>query len=313
MHILIHSLTHALEDTLKMIPLLFIVFFLMEYLESKYGNKFNNTIKQAGKLGPLLGALLGIIPQCGISILAVGFYSERLITLGTMISVFISTSDEAIPLMISNPKDAKTVLPLIITKLVLGVLIGYSIDFIFKKNTKLALNPIKDLEVSPCDCCIEESVHFHSQNHDHHHGHTPSDFNTEEDHTSIGHIFKHSGKKLLKVTLYILIVTFILNILLEIKELSSLIDIGSRNLTLQILISSLIGLIPNCATSVALVSVYSMGTLSYSALISGLSANAGLALILLFREKENRKSAIYITLVLYLSAIICGFLTSIFF
>lgn len=316
MHILIHSFIHALEDTVKMVPLLFVVFFLMEYLETKYGNKFNNKIKKAGKLGPLLGAFLGIIPQCGISILAVGFYSQKIITLGTMISVFISTSDEAIPLLISNPKHAKTVLPLIFTKLILGVLIGYSVDLLFKKNSKLTLKPIKYLELNTCNCCtvesVIESVHINNEPLNKHNN-TCNDSLDKDVHNSIKHILICSFKKLFKIALYILIVTLILNVILEIKELSSLLNIGSKNLTLQILISSLIGLIPNCATSVGLVSVYSIGSLNYSALISGLSANAGLALILLFKEKENRKPGFYITLILYISAVICGLLTSLFF
>ncbi|MFX0548602.1 putative manganese transporter [Hathewaya histolytica] len=309
MHILIHSFLHGIEDTLKMLPLLFIVLFLMEFLEIKYGKTLNDNIKKAGKLGPLIGSLLGVIPQCGISILAVGFFSERLISLGTMMAVFISTSDEAIPLLISNPKQAKTILPLILTKLVLGIIVGYSVDFIFK-NHNINIKNIKNLNLdNHCFCSHDESSHIH--NHDNKHN---KDLHIREhDHINLKHIFIHTLKKLFKIALYIFVVTFLLNIILEMKELSSILKISSGNTIIQIFFSSLIGLIPNCATSIALVEVFSIGSLSYSALISGLSSNAGLALILLFKERQNRKSALLITLILYVSAVICGLLTNLIF
>lgn len=294
MNILLDSLIDGTLDTLKMIPLLLIVFIALEFLEFKYGKELNNKVKLSGKLGPIVGAILGVIPQCGISVLAVGFYSKSLITLGTLISIFIATSDEAIPILLAKPTEVKLVLPLILTKLVLGVILGYLIDFIFGKSQRFKLKSISNFNCN-YDCC-------HSHNHSH-------DNCDESNHYNKYIVLINSLKKLIKISFYIFIITFILNIIFELKEITSFLDISSNHIVPQILITSLVGLIPNCATSVALVEVFLRNGIVFSSLIAGLSSNAGLGLLILFKNKKNRKPAFNITILLYICAVTSGFLS----
>lgn len=296
MDILLDSLLDGALDTLKMIPLLLIVFIVLEFLEFKYGKELNNKVKLSGKLGPLIGAILGVIPQCGISVLAVGFYSKNLITLGTLTSIFIATSDEAIPILLAKPTDVKLVLPLILTKLALGIILGYLIDFMFGKSSNFKLKSINNFNCN-YDCC-------HSHNHSHDHC-------DEANHHSKYTIFINALKKVIKISSYIFIITCVLNIIFELKEISSFLEVTSNNIVPQILITALIGLIPNCATSVALVEVFLRQGIAFSSLIAGLSSNAGLGLLILFKNKENRRPALNITILLYISAVISGFLSMI--
>lgn len=307
MEILIDSFLDAFMDTIKMLPLLFIVFLIMESLEAKYGDELNHKIKKAGKLGPLIGSILGVIPQCGISVLAVGFYSKNLITIGTLISIFVSTSDEAIPLLLAKPNQVKLVAPLIVTKLILGIVLGYSVDFIFRNSSKLKLKPMNNFNIVSCshNCsCSHKDIKKTS---------ITSDENNKNIKVDFKRLVITCLKKLFEISLYIFLITFVLNIIFEIKEISSFIQISSKHNFLQIILTSLVGLIPNCATSVALIEVFIRGGLTFSALVSGLSSNAGLGLLILFKDKKNIKKAFYITLILYVVSVIGGLLSTLIF
>lgn len=288
---LFYSLLDALTDTLKMIPLLLVVFLVLEYFEQKNQDFLNSKLKITRSLGPIIGALLGLIPQCGISVLAVGFFSKKMISIGTLMSIFIATSDEAIPILFAKPSSVGVVLPLMVTKLVLAIIVGYIIDLLFHKSSYFEIEPLNSFETS-CTCD--------------HHNNTDSKIDGYK-------ILYGTLKRTFTISLYIFFITSIFNIIFELKGLNSIVELSNSNIYLQILFISLVGLIPNCATSVALVEVYLRNGIIFSSLIAGLSANAGLGLLVLYKDKLNRKKALRLTLLLYASAVLCGLITYVSF
>lgn len=278
----------AFIDTLKLLPFLLLTFIAVEVFEHKLGKKFDDRIKDSGRLGPVIGAALGIIPQCGFSVMAVGFYSQGYITLGTMIAVFISTSDEALPILISTPGAANRILPFIIAKFLLAVLWGYIIDFIVsRKRLKLeGQNGKKEFECYE-DECVDKPL-------------------------NLKNIAYHSIRRTLKISAYILAVNLIITVLLESTPIGTLNGVTRGKGILQIIIASALGLIPNCAVSIGLVQFYLAGAIGFASLIAGLSSNAGLALLVLFKEEKNKRKSMFITLTLLGTSILSGLVLSLF-
>lgn len=277
-------LLDSLIDTIKMIPFLALTFIAIEYFEHKFGKKFSEKIKGAGKLGPILGAALGVVPQCGFSVIGVAFYSEGLITLGTIIAIFIATSDEALPVLISNPSTAGEVFPLIAAKFLLAIFWGYIIDIVLKKRIIK-----KDVLISGnsiTESCEDECINVH--------------FNFKD-------IFMHSIKRTIKIALYIFVINFAIGAAVNYSGFTRFASLTYGNQPLQIGISSIVGLIPNCAVSIGLVEVYLNHAIGFPGLVAGLSSNAGLALLVLFKESKRKKDALYLTALL----VICSFLSGI--
>ena len=148
--VLIHTIKHSLLDSIKLLPFLFIAFLLIEYIEHKFSKKVNNIISKSGKLGPIIGGLLGLIPQCGFSVMATNFYITRVISLGTLFSIYLATSDEMLPIMISHGVNYKIIVSILLIKFISGFIFGYIIDIVFrKKNTKLNYDLC---DKDHCDC-----------------------------------------------------------------------------------------------------------------------------------------------------------------
>ena len=270
----------TLIDALKLLPFLFITFLIMEYIEHKFSEKSKDKISKSGKYGPVIGSLLGAIPQCGFSVMATNLYSARIITVGTLISIYLSTSDEMLPILISNGKDANTILKILVIKIIIGMLCGFIIDFILRKNKKDNLD-IKHLcEEEHCDC----------------------------DHGILKSALKHT----FSIILFIIIVTFILNLMVHFLGEENIGKIFLKNSIFSPFISSLIGLIPNCASSVILTELYLSNVISLSSCIGGLLTGSGAALIVLFRVNKNKKDNIKIILTLYFIGVIFGIILNIF-
>ena len=265
-------------DSIKLIPFLFIAYLIMEYIEHKTSQKSRETIKKSGKFGPLIGSFLGIFPQCGFSVVATNFYAGRVITLGTLISVYLTTSDEMIPIMISEAVPLWTILKILFVKLVIGIVAGFVIDFVLRlinKNKKIEEENIVDLcEHDHCHCekgILKSSIH----------------------HT-------------LSIFVFILIVTFIIN--------TAIYFIGEENISNILLnkpifgpiVSSLIGLIPNCASSVIITNMYLKNVINVGTMIAGLLVNAGVGLVVLFKTNKKIKENIAIICLLYIVGVISG-------
>lgn len=283
-------------DTLKAVPILFCVYILVSYFEHN-SHKYVNFFKKAEKFGPVVGGAIGIIPQCGFSVTMADLFNKKNITLGTLIAVFIATSDEAIPIMFSNYDFIVPMLMLILIKFVYAIFCGYLIDLILKAIHKKRQNKIilhSPITKEPCECGHED--------HDHEHTH----------HCCADNIFIDAIKHTLKITLFIFIVNLIMTTIVEFSGISfnSLVNI---NKFAQPFIASFIGLIPNCISSVVLTEIYMSGGIAFGSLIAGLCTNAGLGFLILFKNnKKNWGKNLFIIGLVYILGVLLGLVINIF-
>lgn len=273
----------TLIDSIKLLPFLFVTYLILEYLEHKTGGKAQNVIKKSGKFGPAIGSLLGIVPQCGFSAAAANFYAGKVISLGTLIAIFLSTSDEMLPILISEAAPISLIGKVILIKLLIGMVCGFIIDLFSKFNNK-EKNIEKEIE--------------HLCEHDH----------CDCEHGVVKSAIKHS----LNIFVFIIIVSFILNLLIHFIGEDTISSIFNSNKILGPILASFVGLIPNCASSVILTQLNLSGVIPLSTMISGLLVNAGLGLLVLFRVNNNLKENIFITTLLYVIGVLSGFILSIF-
>ena len=270
----------GLIDVLKLIPFLFIAFLILEYIEHKMSKKNKDILSKNKKVGPLVGSLLGAFPQCGFSSLATNLFSSRVITLGTLIAIYLSTSDEMLPLMIAEKINVLSIIKIIGTKFIIGLIFGYLIDLIYRKKFK-----------------SEEKIdsHIHDMCHDH-------DCHCEEG------ILKSSLIHTLKITLYIFIATILISSLIYFIGEDSIKNILKHGNILTYFLSSLIGLIPNCASSVIITELYLNNMISLGTLLSGTLTGAGVGLLILFKENKNIKENLIIVSIIYFIGVLIGFL-----
>jgi hypothetical protein len=273
----------ALKDTAEMTPFLLVIYIAIELVEYKFGNKIKDKVQKAGSAGPLVGALGGSLPQCGFSVVATALYTQRLVTIGTLLAVYLSTSDEAIPIILSHPGQAKLILPLILTKILIAVVVGYFLDFIFRKINKKTLAHIEAYAKGKDDRTHHhESVAENAACCGHSTSSAAKKFNPKE-------IFIHPVIHTAKIFIFILAVTFLINF--------AIFQIGEAAFTkfllahsfFQPFLAALLGLIPNCAASVAVTELYINGAINYGSLIAGLCASGGLGILILFREEKNKR------------------------
>lgn len=272
-----HILLEALIDTLKTLPFLFVAFLLIEFLEHKAEDKIQHLFTRAGGAGPLIGTLLGCVPQCGFSVMCANLYSSGIITLGTLIAVFLSTSDEAIVLLVTAENGGFEILKLVITKIVIALIFGYGIYLIKKKSHKEHHHHSHDL----CE-----------------HDHCGCDENSGVLRPALIHTVKVFGFLLLFTVLIQFAVSFIGTQRLSHFMLSDSI--------FQPFLSAIIGFIPNCASSVLLTQLYIEGTLSFGALIAGLCTNAGAGMLILLRNKSKFKENLKILGIMYVCSVVPG-------
>ena len=279
LHGITHALVHSLKELLFTVPLLFLAYLLMEYIEHKASDKMENSISKIGKFGPFLGTGLGLIPQCGFSASCSNLYATGLLTEGTLIAVFIATSDEAIPLLLSKPEVTSDIWKFIVVKIVFGILIGFMVDLMLK-ILKIKKQPVELCE----DCGCEEE----------------------------GGIVKPALKHTLKTALFIFIVSLVLGIVMEFVGEDILHKVLLTDSYAQPFVASFIGLIPNCSVSVALIELYSEGVLSFGAACAGLCSGAGIGLAVLFKTNKSFKENMRIVGILYATSAMIGFFLMLF-
>lgn len=316
----------ALIDTAKLLPLLFIVYYIIELIEYKYALKFQNNKFLKGKASPVIGALLGCVPQCGFSVVTTDLYSRRSVSIGALIAVYIATSDEAIPLMISNPDSILWLLALIGIKIVLAILIGYLAMYLYKvifKRKKEYVSPNNHNEK------VVEDDHSHNENdkEDIHNEQTSGvvlegnvgEINAEtQSDVHGGCCHHHVGKKTfdwlhpllhcLKISAFILVINLLFGFITEIwigEE--ALTNFLASSLHWQPVLAIIIGLIPNCVSSVVITELFLMGGLSFGSLVAGLMVNAGIGLIILLKQNKNWKENLFIFLMLIIPSLIAGY------
>lgn len=270
-------LLDTLIDSIKLLPFLFVVYLIMEYIEHKISDKSKEKIQKSEKYGPFFGSLLGIFPQCGFSVAATNLYAARIITLGTLIAVYLSTSDEMLPILISEAAPIGTIITVLVIKFGLGMIYGFLIDFVLHLKNKN-----KEEQEKIVDLCEDEHCHCEKS------------------------ILKSAIKHTLSVFIYIFILTLILNGIVELVGEDSLKNFMLGTGVFEPVLSSLIGLIPNCASSVIITELYLSGIISFGSIIAGLLVNAGAGLLMLFRINKNIKENIKIVAILYFLGAVTG-------
>lgn len=277
-----HAALHTLEETALLLPFLFLTYLLMEFLEHRAGDATERLLRGSGRVGPLLGGALGILPQCGFSVAASGLYTGRIITTGTLVAVYLSTSDEMLPLLISGGRDPLLILRLLGTKLLVGIAAGFCVDGVTALLRRRGIGGKEELAIE--DLCERENC-------------------------NCGERFWLSAlKHTAYITLFLLAFGFVVNLIVEGVGEETIKALVLDRPVLSCLLAALVGLIPNCASSIALTSLYLEGVISVGAMLSGLFVNAGVGIAVLFRNNRPVKDSLRILLILLLISLGAGLL-----
>ncbi len=262
-HILLHTLEHSVEDSVKLLPFLFLTYLFMEALEHHTGDKLQQRIRTAGTFGPVWGGLLGIVPQCGFSAGASGLYAGRVITVGTLLAIYLSTSDEMLPILISQAVPAASIGKILMTKVLIAVVSGLLVEVIYVKVLKRHEQAMDIHTV-----CEEEGCHCEDG------------------------IFGSALKHTLKIFFYIFLISVVLNGMIELIGEDVISGIFSAVPVVGEMMAALVGLIPNCASSVIITELYLDGVIGAGAMMSGLLVNAGVGVLVLIRlNHDGRQNA----------------------
>ena len=274
----------VLIDGARMIPFLLFAFLLIELVEKYTGEKRDRILMKGNKAGPIIGALFGCIPQCGFSVVAANLYAERLVSVGTLLAVFMSTSDEAIIVMLGYPKSGGKILTILGLKVVIAIVVGYLVD-LFCKRKRFSVKQESVWEERGCSCCgghdgILKAVVSHS----------------------------------LKTLLYIMLFSMVLNVVIEGIGIERIQEILMNDSPFQIILSASVGLIPNCASSILItVALLIILVLALPAVMAGLLASGGMGLIVLWKNNRDKKENLKITAMLYIGSIVIGVILQILF
>lgn len=276
-------LKDAMIDSISLIPFLFIIFVLIEIIERYYTKKRHLFVFWIKKVGPLFGALLASLPQCGFSVIASTVYTRRLLTRGTLVAVYLATSDEAIPVLIANPQKAYIILPIILIKIIIAIIVGYIVDWVITYNAKEPVIEHKHEEIE--GCC---------------HHHIVKDARKRD-------FWLHPLKHTLNIFLFIFIISVALAFLLSRSgSEEAFAKYCLMNSPLQPLMASLVGLIPNCAISVMLSILFIKNTISFGSLVAGLCTSGGLGILVLLRRNGDKKDTFIILSTLVIIGTIVG-------
>ncbi len=309
-HIIGHVLEHSIEDTLYLIPFLFVTYLAMEWLEHKAGDKAEEAVRRAGAAGPVVGALVGIVPQCGFSAAAATLWAGRVITLGTLFAVFLSTSDEMLPIFLAEQVAPMTILKIMGVKLMIGMVMGFVVDAAVRlarrDREKLRIHELCERDHCHCndDCeaCEQQPELAYDFEHDEEHEH----------HHEGGSILRSALKHTVQVTVFVFIITLVLDGALELVGEDALAAFLGSNPVLSVLGSALVGLIPNCAASVVIAQLYVEGALGAGAMMAGLLVSAGVGLLVLFRTNRGLRQNLIVLAGLWATGAFWGLIISAF-
>ena len=282
-HIAGHVLEHSVADTLYIIPFLFVTYLVMEWLEHKTSGRTEAAVQRAGAAGPAVGALVGVVPQCGFSAAAATLGAGRVITLGTLFAVFLSTSDEMLPIFIAEQVPVVVILKILAAKIVIGMVMGFLVD----AGMRIARRIDSPLHIH--ELCERDHCHCHDGE---------------------GGILKSAIKHTLQVTLFVFLITLVLNGVLEVVGEDVLGEFLSANPALSVFGAALVGLVPNCAASIVVAQLYVSGVLGSGAMLAGLLVSAGVGLLVLVRTNRHWKQNVAIIAGLYVTGVVWGFIAN---
>lgn len=282
MEIVLDIILDAVLDSLKMLPFLFGAYLLLEFLEHKTSGKLARCLQKMGVFGSLGGSVLGCVPQCGFSVAASNLYAGRLISLGTLMAVFLSTSDEAIPILVSHPDSLGAIWKLILIKVIIAAVSGILIDLVLMKSFR------RNQEES--EICHDLCEHCDCE----HRG-----------------VFSSAVFHTVQIFVFILVVNLVMTALVTLIGEEAFYGVIGDTAVFQPFLAGLVGLIPNCAASVVLTEIYINGGITFGSLIAGLSTGAGLGLVVLFRTNRPMKQNFAVLGLLYAFGVIGGFIVDI--
>lgn len=266
-------------DSFKLLPFLFLTYLAMEWMEQLSGDRLQRKVSAAGKWGPLWGSVLGVVPQCGFSAAASSMYAGRVITLGTLTAVFLSTSDEMLPILISQEVSFSVIGRILGAKVVIGILSGFLVEYVFtgvmkKREGDVKIHKICEHEHCNCRQGILSSA------------------------------VKHTAK----IFFYLFLISFLLNLVIGILGAERLVHVLSGAPVIGEMIAAMIGMIPNCASSVVITELYLQGIIGSGAMMAGLLCNAGVGMLVLFRLNQDKKESMRILFLIYLLGTVWGLL-----
>ena len=276
---MIDIILEALLDALKIVPFLFITFFILEFLEHKLNKKTEKLLLKYKKFGPIIGGLLGALPQCGFSAMAASLFSNRVITIGTVVAIFLSTSDEMLPIMLGHKTNIGVILGILGFKVLIGIIIGLIVDILFRKK-----GYVKE-HIHINDMCEDDNCHCEDEG-----------------------LFKSSLIHTLKITGFILLANLVINFIVFFVGEEQLAKILMNNNIFTYFIASLVGLIPNCVSSVVITELYLSNLISLGTMFAGLLTGSGLGILLLFKVNKNLKENISVLSIIYFVGVIVGIL-----
>lgn len=285
-------LMDALTDTGKLLPLLAAIYFIVGFMEYRYGHRLRHVISNLGVTGPVVGALLGCVPQCGFSVIASALYVKRLISVGTLLAVFLATSDEAVPVLLAMPDKIGMVGGLIAIKIVVAVLAGLLVDYFIQGRERA-----KRVSGTAECATICANAHDHSGCCSH---------ELDDKQSGPKALILHPLLHTLKIFLFLFVLTLIFNVAVQVIGYARIASLLLQGSVLQPAVASLIGLIPNCFASVLLAELFAKGAISFGSLVAGLSAGAGLGLLVLIKENKDRRDTVFVIGMLLAISIFVG-------
>ena len=329
-----HIIEHSILDSITLVPFLFLTYLAMGYLEHKAGDKTARLVRKAGKWGPLIGGVAGVVPQCGFSAAASNLYAGRVISVGTLLAIYLSTSDEMLPILISERQSAALILQILAMKAVIGIIAGFIVDAVMRgrgmghgshkghehgehhhghnhhKGENEHTHKAQSQEEKH-DHHEEEHGHHHGE-HGHHHGDEESPYHIHEmcehEHCNCEKdgVFLSAVKHTLQITVFILLITFALNLVLHFVGEDALANLILDRPVLGPVLAGIVGLIPNCAASVVITQLYLEGVIGMGSMMSGLLVGAGVGLVVLFRVNHHKAENLKITGLLYGIGVVVG-------
>lgn len=297
MELLLHVLEHSLEDTIKLVPFLFVTYLAMEALEHSAGEHVQAVVERSGKAGPVVGSLLGALPQCGFSAMAATLYAGRVVTVGTLVAVILSTSDEMVPVFLAHQEPPAHLLAIMAVKIVVGVAVGFAVDAALRAARRAGDGRVHIHELcerAHCHCDDEPADHGHGHGHDHSHAH------------GRWAIVRSAAVHTVQVGVWILAITFAFGLLIELVGTEALAAALANHPVRATFVAALVGLIPNCGASVAITELYLEGVLTTGPMLAGLLASGGVGLLVLWRTNASARQNVAITGFVYAVAVAVG-------
>ena len=296
MDLILHVLEHSAFDTLELVPFLLLTYLAMEAIEHSASAHVQAAVERSGKAGPVVGALLGALPQCGFSAMAATLYAGRVVTVGTLVAVILSTSDEMVPVFLAHQEPMGHMLAIMGAKVAVGLVVGLAVDAVLRARHRAGDGHLHIHELCEREHCHCDEGDAHGHEHGHGHGRWA--------------IVRSALVHTVQVTFFIFVVTFVFGLVIEYVGQDALGTLLANHPVRATFVSALVGLIPNCGASVAITELYLDGVLAVGPMIAGLLASGGVGLLVLWRTNADVRQNALVTVFIYAVSVLVGLVAS---